>query len=152
VIGSAPLGFRAPHFGLLQKLKHLEMMHVACRELGYKFSTSTIPSAAIQHGVAWKVNGVIEMPVSGSCAEPLKILDSWSHIVSPYQPAIQDSYGENFMKTIDFLQAHHIAGVLNYYVDPAHVSGSEIFLGAVAYATRQGIASLHYDNLLEMLG
>lgn len=152
VIGRAPKGFRAPHFGLLRQPQTLNVMRAACRELGYQFSTSAIPAAAFRFGPVWQINGVAEIPVSGSAARPLTILDSWSHILSPAQPAIQPSYGESFVQTVDFLLAHRVAGVLNYYIDPAHADKNEIFLEAVSHAARRGVPSLHYEDLLEMAG
>jgi hypothetical protein len=152
VIGRAPSGFRAPHFGLLQEPQNLAVIHSACRELKYKFSTSTVPAIAFQYGVAWHVNDLMEFPVSGSYASPLTILDSWSHIVSPYQPVVQDSYGKLFTETVDRLSAQNIAGVLNYYVDPAHVDQNDIFFDAVAHAIQRGVTSLHYTELLDLLG
>jgi hypothetical protein len=152
ITGCTPIGFRAPHFGLLQGPEDLAIMHSACRELGYCFSTSSVPIAAFLHGAAWRVNNMLEIPVSGSSTLPLTILDSWSHIISPQQPFVQASYGTLFTQTVDFLLAHDVAGVLNYYVDPSHISRSGIFFDAVVYTVKRGVSSLHYTELLDLLG
>ncbi len=152
VVGCAPKGFRAPHFGMLQQPRTLQVIHDSCRELGYRFSTSTLPLCAFEHGVIWRVHGLTEIPVSGSVAKPLQILDSWSYIVSPAQPELRSSYAALFQRTVDDLLSRRVAGVLNYYVDPAHAAENEVFFQAVAHAARRGLPSLHYEDLLEMVG
>ncbi len=148
VIGQAPVGFRAPHFGLLKRPKDLKIIHAACRELGYLFSASTLPLDAFRHGPVWRTNGLCELPVSGSYSSPLSILDSWSHIISPSQPIIQESYTSRFMQTIDGLLESGSVGVLNYYVDPAHVVGNDLFLRAIKYALGHQVTSINYNDLL----
>lgn len=152
VIGRAPTGFRAPHFGLLQDPQDLAILHAASRELGYRFSTSTPPSAAFQFGPTWKINGIFEIPVSGSYTHPLTILDSWSQVVSPQKPMLQDKYASLLKHTVDKLLEQDLSGVLNYYIDPAHVYKNEVFLSAISYAVERGIVSLQYGELLDKLG
>lgn len=149
VIGVPPTGFRAPHFGLYQEPEQLRVMHGALRTLGYRYSTSTLPSFGIARGPVSRINGILEVPVSGSWESPLIVLDSWGRIVSPERPEIRDDYAAAFIETVDRLTDAGVAGVLNYYVDPAHVHRSPSFYRAIAHAVDRGLTSLHYDDLLE---
>jgi hypothetical protein len=149
VIGCTPTGFRAPHFGLYQSAAQLRTLHGVLVRLGYRFSTSTVPSFAIRNGPVVRVNGLVEVPVSGSWESPLVVLDSWGRIVSPEQPEIRDSYAAALIETVDRLQAMGVCGVLNYYVDPAHVHRSPAFFKALEHVASAGIPSLHYDELLD---
>ena len=48
VLGVAPQGFRAPHFGTFQKPEQLGFLHGVLKELGHGFSTSTMPYYAFR--------------------------------------------------------------------------------------------------------
>ncbi|MBI4796652.1 MAG: polysaccharide deacetylase family protein, partial [Deltaproteobacteria bacterium] len=83
VLGTAPQGFRAPHFGTFQQPEQLRFLHGVLGELGYRFSTSTMPVYAFRYGPVFKQFGVWEIPVSGRESSPLKILDSWTCFMAP---------------------------------------------------------------------
>lgn len=76
IIGTAPKGFRTPHFGTFQSKTDLAFLHDVLTELGYNFSTSTAPSAGIKWGPASKRFGLTEFPVTGCPSAPFRILDS----------------------------------------------------------------------------
>ena len=152
VVGHRPTGFRAPQFGLYQKPDQLCLMHGALRTLGYRYSTSTLPAFAVARGPVVPINGIVEVPVSGSWESPRIVLDSWGRIVSPEQPEIRDDYASTFMETVDRLTAAGIPGVLNYYVDPAHVHHREGFYRAVSHAIDRGLVVAHYEDLLDRVG
>jgi hypothetical protein len=150
-IGTAPSGFRAPHFGLYQKPRQLRVMHGALRALGYRYSTSTLPAFGIARGPVSRINGIVEVPVSGSWDSPLLVLDSWGRIMSPERPEIRDDYADAFIETVDRLTDAGVVGVLNYYVDPAHVHRREPFYRAIAHAIDRGLVAVDYDDLLDQV-
>lgn len=150
-IGRPPVGFRAPHFGLFQGKAQLALQYDTLRSLGYCYSTSTVPQTAMQYGPIFDVGGLYEVPLSGSYQRYLNILDSWGNIVSPQQPVLTDRYADLFIQTVNRLLALNIPGVLNYYVDPAHVYKSEAFFRAISYAIERGIQTLHYCDLLALV-
>ena len=152
IIETPVTGFRAPHFGLFEKPSELALIHETIEELGYRFSTSTTPIYAFQYGPLWKTGSIWEIPLSGSYQHPLSVFDSWSHIESPYSPKIKDEYGDIFIQTIDQLLAMNITGVLNYYVDPAHVANSDAFYRAMKRVMDKGIPSCHYSDLINLTG
>jgi hypothetical protein len=82
VIGAAPIGFRAPHFGCFQSRRQLGLQYSVLRSLGYAYSTSTLPASALRHGPVWNPGGIPEIPLTGSWRQPFSILDSWSHALS----------------------------------------------------------------------
>jgi hypothetical protein len=55
------------------------------------------------------------------------------------------------MATVSALLARRVGGVLNYYVDPAHVVKSQGFYRALEFARESGLESLHYGDLLERI-
>jgi hypothetical protein len=152
VIGHPPIGFRAPHFGCVQNSYILKKIHHILRELGYLYSTSTIPFFGFRYGPIWKVNGIYEFPTSGSYNYPFKILDSWSHIISPSQPCVRDEYAYQFIDTIKKLKIINATGILNYYIDPAHVVSSMSFYNALDFLIAKGIPTLYYDEAIKIMG
>ena len=151
LIGKAPIGFRAPHFGYVAYPPELERVHRVLRKIGYRYSSSTLPAQALQHAPIWKLNGIYEIPVLGSYVEPLKILDSWTHIRSPQQPTITDVYGEKLRTTVGKLKRGGFCGILNYYVDPAHVANSSTFQDALLSILDLGIPSLTFEELVTVV-
>jgi len=151
VIGRMPLGFRAPHFGLFQEPAQLALLHQTLRELGYRYDTSTVPLFGLRRGPVSDVGGLYEVPLSGSYHSPLDVLDSWGRIRSPYEPVITDEYADSFIETVDQLLRRQTPGVLNYYVDPAHVADSDAFYRALSHVVERGVPTLHYGELLQLV-
>ena len=149
-IGQEPRGFRAPHFGLFQKPHQLELQYQTLRSLGYRYSTSTLPNLAFRRGPVYDAGGLFEFPLSGSYASCLQILDSWGSIKSPQEPVLQEVYSRLFVETVQRFVELKIPGLLNYYVDPAHVIRSDAFYEAMNYLIQQKIPSLHYEDVLQI--
>jgi len=151
IIGRPPRGFRAPHFGLFQAPQQLDLLHNTLRELDYRYSTSTTPGVGLQHGPVWDVGDLFEVPLSGPLRSPLTVLDSWGHIAAPCQPHVTDSYTRLFTQTVDQVLAWGIPGVLNYYVDPAHVVNGTALFRALDYVIERRVPILDYDELLDLV-
>ena len=151
VTGLLPSGFRVPHFGLFQKPDQVGAIHATLRELGYRFSTSTLPYFAFFHGPAWKAGGVWEIPLSGSFPSFFTLLDSWGYVKDPYHPVVGDDYAGRFLQTVERLMRLGISGVLNYYVDPAHVCKSESFFKVLNHVLASGVTTLSYGELLDLI-
>jgi len=150
IIGHPPRGFRAPHFGCIQRSSILKHIHNVLREMNYRYSTSTIPVFGFRYGPVWNVNGIYEFPLSGSYNNPLQILDSWGNIISPSQPVVRDEYADQFIDTIKKLKKSGASGILNYYVDPAHVVSSRSFFKALDFVLQQEIPTLYYDDAIKL--
>jgi hypothetical protein len=149
IIGRPPTGFRAPHFGLFQERQQLALLHGTLKDLGYRYSTLAVPRFGFRHGPVWDVGGLYEVPLSGPYSSPLDVLDSWRYVVSPYQPVLKDEYASLFTQTVDRLLALGVPGVLNYYVDPAHVYKCGAFYRAMEYVVERQVPTLHYEELLD---
>jgi hypothetical protein len=131
VLGITPRGFRAPHFGTFQMPEQLRFLHGVLGELGYRFSTSTMPFHAFRYGPVFNRSGVREIPLSGRPGMPLNILDSWTFFAAPGRAFSPEAYyreGEAAARVYH----HQGVGLLNFYVDPSHVHDREAFYQTVA--------------------
>jgi hypothetical protein len=130
VIGAPPVGFRAPHFGTFQRPAQLRFLHSVLRELGYRYSSSTIPMHGYRDGPAFDRYGLLELPVSGMPSSPLAILDSWGTFAAPDRTLAPADYEREAIALADAMGAAG-AGVINCYADPSHVAERPEFLAAV---------------------
>jgi hypothetical protein len=149
VLGKAPVGFRAPHFGYFQATEQRELIYDTLRKLGYRYSSSTLPKFGLEHGPLLDVGGLYEIPLSGSYASPFNILDSWCHVQSPEHPVVGTEYAALFIQTVERLLTLRVPGVLNYYVDPAHVYQADAFYQAMTYLLERQIQTIDYGWLLD---
>jgi len=152
ITGRAPDGFRAPHFGTFQHSAQLAYQHQVLRELGYRFSTSTIPAYAFLHGPVWWNRTLPEVPVSGSLESPLGIFDSWTYARSPKDPRVTTDYEAGFRATLSFLLDSNLPAVLNYYADPSHVWDTPAFQGVMDVLSESAVRTLHFRELLDLVG
>jgi peptidoglycan/xylan/chitin deacetylase (PgdA/CDA1 family) len=150
VLGYFPVGFRAPPFGYYQSPEQREVLYSALGELGYVYSTSTLPAYGLKYGPVVRENGIMEISLSGSYVEPFTILDSWNNIVSPHEPVVQTLYADLFIQTVDKFLELGAPGVLNYYVDPAHVCQGSVFHQAVEHLLDRGVETLYFGDLLRI--
>lgn len=129
VIGRAPRGFRAPHFGTFQKPGHLAFLHDALRRVGYAYSSSTTPVHALRRGPAFRRNGLWELPITGRPGRPLSILDTWSCYRAPDRALGPDDYAHDAAALADAAAGR--VGLLNLYADPSHIADQPSFFEAV---------------------
>jgi hypothetical protein len=149
VLERTPVGFRAPHFGNFQATEQRELIYDTLRKLGYRYSSSTLPKFGLEHGPLLDVGGLYEIPLSGSYATPFNILDSWNYVQSPEQPSVRNEYTALFIQTVERLLTLRVPGVLNYYVDPAHVYQADAFYQAMTYLIECQVQTIDYGWLLE---
>lgn len=147
VIGAAPHGFRAPHFGLYQGADQLRLVHATARRLGYKYCSTTVPSYALKHGPIVRLDGIVEIPCFGSWRAPETVLDSWTYLADRRRYRLRGDYYELFAETVERMLAQSIPGVLAYYADPSHVMGQLPFLRAIELAVARGVPSVTGDDL-----
>ncbi|KAA3646350.1 MAG: hypothetical protein DWQ07_09025 [Chloroflexi bacterium] len=151
VIGQPPVGFRAPHFGHFQKPSQLALLYSVLGDLDYQYATTTVPWFAREFGPARHTDDMWEFPLSGSYKSPLRILDSWGYLESYGQVRVSERYSQLFIATIDALVSTDIPGILNMYVDPAHVYKNEGFFNAIEHTVAKNVPMLQYADLLELL-
>ena len=148
-LGIAPKGFRAPHFGTFQKPSQLRFQHGVLQELGYTFSTSTLPLYGFRFGPAFKNFGVLELPVSGMGSRPLRILDSWTCFAAPNRRFGPDDFVREGKIAGDNYKSLGV-GLLNFYADPSHIHDREEFYDTVAHWAKIA-KSVTYSELLAAL-
>ncbi len=151
VIGHPPIGFRAPHFGTILNPLLINSIYQVLLEMKYQYSSSTMPISGFRFGPVKKINGLHEIPLSGSYNRPLDVFDSWSNVISPYNPVIKNEYAAQFIKTVEHLTNLNACGVLNYYVDPAQVVKNESFFRTLDFLVERDVPSLYYPELIGML-
>ena len=151
VIGKAPKGFRAPHFGHYQNQQQLRLIYDTLRPMNYRYATTTIPAVTSRYGPVGIVDGIFELPLTGTFYWPWRILDSWGKLESFHQPKITAEYAHLLTQTVDRLQTTSVPALLNYYVDPAHVYQSKSFYQALEYLHHQKIPMLQYGDFLDLI-
>jgi hypothetical protein len=130
VLDLSPSGFRTPHFGTFQRADDLKFLHHVLGGLGYAFSSSTTPIWGFKHGPAFRRFGLLELPVSGRPSAPLELLDSWGCFAAPDRvlgPMDYEAEGVGLARALE----EQSQGVINVYVDPAHVIGQPAFIVAL---------------------
>lgn len=153
VIGRAPLGFRAPHFGCYQEPAQLALIHRTAAALGYRYCSGTLPSTALESGPVFPAPAepkVVEIPVFGSLRYPTTGLDSWTYLTDRKAYRLDDLYSELFEETMDFFLSEQLPGVLSYYVDPSHVVGQAAFDRVLAAIARAGVVSVTGEDLVRL--
>ena len=149
VLDVEPIGFRTPHFGTFQRREQLVFLHNVLKELGYRFSTSTVPLYGFRHGAIFDTYGFPEIPVSGCATAPLRILDTWSCFMAPgrtLSPADYRREGKAMSQRLGALGA----GILNYYADPIHIHDQPIFFETVK-AWAEAAQSADYQQIMDAL-
>lgn len=129
VTGQTPDGFRAPHFGTYKTDAALRDLHRQLGQMGYRFSTSTVPYFALRHGPLTRKFGLLEMPVTGCPQYPLAILDSYtfrfaSNGLGP------EGYVDQMTRWAELLEAGQPL-FINLYVDPSQVYDWPEFFSAI---------------------
>jgi peptidoglycan/xylan/chitin deacetylase (PgdA/CDA1 family) len=152
VIGRAPIGFRAPHFGCYQKPQQVDLMHRTAASLGYRYCSTTIPSFGLEYGPAYETHGLLEVPCFGSIRNPQTILDSWTYLSDRQKYALDEQYFDLMVETVDRFSACQLPAVFTWYADPCHVMNQLPFLRAMEHLAKVGVASVSGAELCSMLG
>lgn len=142
VIGRAPAGFRAPHFGCYQKPEQVALLHRTAASLGYRYCSSTIPSFGLESGPAYESHGLIELPCFGSVRNPGTILDSWTYLTDRKHYALGDPYYELMAETVDWFVERQAPVVFTWYADPCHVLNQIPFMRAMEHMAKAGVQSV----------
>jgi hypothetical protein len=148
-IGKFSKGFRAPHFGSFQSPDQRQLIYQTLKELGYLYSSSTLPVLAYANSPVIKVDtNLYEIPLSGSFAFPEAILDSWNYVQDYYNPKIKMEYADLFIGTVENLLSLDVVGVLNYYIDPFHVYQTEAFDKVIDFIVTKKLRTIVFDDLI----
>ena len=151
VIGTAPAGFRAPHFGCYQKPEQVDLMHRVAANLGYRYCSTTIPSFGLKSGPAYETHGLLEIPCFGSARNPETILDSWTYLTDRKNYTLGNQYLELMSETIDiFLKQQQLPAVFTWYADPCHVLNQPPFMRAMERLAKAGVVSVAGAELAVM--
>lgn len=150
ILGRAPEGFRAPHFGCFQRPDQLDLVHATAKRLGYAYCSTTIPSYGLGQGPRVRVGEMVELPCFGSWRYPETILDSWTYLADRRVYRLTDTYAELFVETVDRMLDADIPGVLTFYADPSHVLDQAPFTRAIEHAVRRGVPSVTGTELAKL--
>ncbi len=150
VLGIDPRGFRTPHFGTFQKEKELHFLHGVLKDLGYAFSTSTVPFFSLRYGPVFDRYGLPELPVSGCPDRPMMTLDSWSFRYAPGKAFTEDDYVRQIEGWVAFLECGGSSYLVNVYADPSQVYNWPEFFEAMKHLVPFSVPS--YSAFLESIG
>ncbi len=150
VLGKPPVGFRAPHFGMVSQKTKTDVIQPVLRELGEVYSSQSTPYDAIKHGPVWRVNGWPEFSVIGSANAPFSVLDSFTYLENLAVRKVSPRFSQAFRETAESLVNWKINGLINFYVDPSHVVDDPGFLDTLGFLREQGIQSLTYTQAMEL--
>jgi hypothetical protein len=152
IFGKDPTIFRAPHFGAFQGHSQLTFLHGVLGNLGYKYSSSTVPFYAFRYGPLIDVgNGLREIPVSGCFDNPLSILDSWGFLSGRFGNKNEKLYKAQMTKMVLFFSKNKLPSLLNFYVDPSHVVNADSFFQAINFAKKLVTFIDSYKRLEEII-
>lgn len=152
VLGQAPQGFRAPHFGHFQKDQDLDLIHDELGKLGtYRFCSSSMSPRARRLGPVIPMNGLLEIPVTGTYAWPTRIFDSYGHLISKQDRRVTDLYAAKLSEALGQFREKEIPVLLNYYADPSHVADNSAYFEALEEAVDFGLRFVDFNQLLEMV-
>jgi hypothetical protein len=149
VIGTAPEGFRAPHFGSFQAADQLELLYRTLRPLGYRYCSTTLPSVGLARGPVIDMGGITELPTMGSYRNPTTLLDSWTYLTNRATYVLGDEYYELFAETVTRMTDEGIPGILTYYADPSHVIGQKPFERALDAVSKYAVPSLQGRDIVQ---
>lgn len=140
VTGVVPTGFRAPHFGTFQRRAQRRRLHATLHEMGYEYSSSTMPMFGTLRGPIVREDGVVELPVSGCPDKPRRVLDSWSFRFAPRPTGTEADYVEQVTKLVALHEGR--PGVINLYADPSQVIGWDGFFRAMEVVAPHALESM----------
>lgn len=121
VTGVEPRGFRAPHFGTFQRRGQLKWLHDLLRQIGYRYSSTTMPLLGLVAGPVQDRAGLIELPVTGRPGAPNRVLDTWSFRFAPGRRVDAADYVAEVSSLLRWHVERGVPGVLNLYGDPSQV-------------------------------
>lgn len=151
VIGRAPQGFRAPHFGCYQEPEQVGLLHGTAAALGYRYCSTTIPKFGLRCGPAYETHGLIEFPCFGSIRNPETILDSWTYLTDRKQYALGEQYYELMAETVQVVLDQRIPAIFTWYADPCHVLDQQPFLRAMELLSKSGVVSVSGAELAALV-
>jgi len=131
IFGAAPEGFRVPHFGTFSAPGELAFLYEQLLDLGYRFSSSTLPVVGARRGPHRARPSLWEFPVSGGFQRPLAILDSWGYRHAPDRSAEEGDYLAEVRALADWFAAEKPPYLLNIYADPSQVAEWPEFFAAM---------------------
>lgn len=152
IIGVAPRGFRAPHFGSFQQPEQRKLIYDTARSLGYHFCSDTLPASGYARGPVFEVGGLYQFPLTGSASDPDVILDSWNYLTDRVNYRLLPEFFDRFCATIDFFKTRRLPALLNFYVDPSHVANDDCFLKSIDYALARGVRFTSFEDVLAKIG
>jgi len=150
VLGIQPEGFRVPHFGRFQKPSQQSQIYCILNELGYRYSTSTMPYYGFVHGAMMDVGNLIEFPLSGGLMHPLSVLDTWAYFKAPDRIYSEREYAQQAHSMADYFTRNQYPGILNYYADPNHIVSNDLFFKTI-YEMVQQAESTTYTRIIKEL-
>lgn len=125
-LDSKPIGFRTPHFGR----QHVERVYPILHRLHYTYSSSTIATYVPSGGIPFRVQKILELPVSPCPKHPWTAFDSYHSITARRHPG-EGEFSSLFEELMGI--GLRTEGYVNIYFDPTHITKNKDFLNMLDY-------------------
>jgi len=147
ILKISPIGFRTPHFGDL----HAESVYPILKELGYKYSSSTLGIKNPRMGTPFKNQGITEIPLTGCPFHPFSAFDT-CHCLGRGEGkhAKPGEFYSLFKKLIDL--GIETNSYINLYFDPQDIIQCQDFKKMLDYIESQKenlLIPLYKDILID---
>lgn len=144
ILGYCPTGFRTPHFGNL----HTPDVYGILKELGYKYSSSTVAVETTNNGLPFIDDGIIEFPVSTCPKHPFAVFDTWHSLERGNGK--HKNRGEFYGLFRELIELGiKTNSYINLYFDPQDLENSEDFKEMLEYLKKMenDILIINYKEL-----
>lgn len=133
ILSYEPIGCRIPHF----KNLFTDEIYGILKDLGYKYSSSTLLTNTESYGLPFKTSeGIYEFPLSTCPKHPFTVFDTWHSFKSPrWYYKIGHRTGKEYVNLFKFLVDIGIEtnSYINIYIDPYDVVKMKKFRQVLDY-------------------
>jgi hypothetical protein len=152
VLGQAPIGFRAPHFGHFQDDRALALIHDELSELStYRYCSSSLAYRTRTKGPVIQFEGMLEIPILGTYRWPTRIFDSYGHLLSKENRRVSTNYASKWIEAVRDIHERNIPALLNYYADPSHIADNNEYFEVLEEAKNMGVRFVYFDDVLDLV-
>lgn len=141
-----PCGFRTPHFAGL----HTDSVYGILKELGYKYSSSTIAVKTPNFGLPFMKDGILELPLSGCPKHPFYVFDSYHSFRAPNAAHKDEKEFYNLFKELIEIGIE-TNSYINVYFDPQDVVKLKNFSNILDYIEerKKNIWVVKYEDIVK---
>lgn len=149
VLNYSPVGFRIPHFGRL----YTENIYTILKELGYKYSSSTVALKTPDSGLPFMKGDILELPLSPCPKHPFGVFDTWHSLERG--GGLHKKEGEFYKLFTELIEIGvKTNSYINVYFDPQDIVKIREFEMMLEHvnARRKDIRVAKYEDVAKYFG